>query len=277
MANVFYLSILTSTNMKSILSLLLLFSIPFITRAQSERIVDRNSIGWFTYNGNHQVSKKWAIHTEYQWRRTQFIRSWQQSLARIGAVYSLHELVKVSGGYTNLTTYPYGEHPIAGQMVPNREHRLYEDIQWSQTLARFNLEQRIRVEQRWMGESTVKGVHHLDTWDYANRIRYQLEIQYPLQGSSIDDREFYLTAFDELFINLGKDDNVYNQNRILGGVGYQFNDDLKLELGYLHQITRQADLDPASNRPIYEINQGFRLNLIYGIDFTRKEMPQPGR
>lgn len=256
--------------MKAILYLLVFF-LPNTVYSQSQRLTDSNKIGWYTYNGDHQVAKKWSIHTEYQWRRIDFIRSWQQSLARIGAVYALTLEVNLSSGYTHLVTFPYGKYPVADLLVPNREHRVYEDVEWTQLLYRFNLQHRIRLEQRWMGESSVPGKHQIDSWEYASRIRYQLEIQYPLQGSTIDDHEFYLTAFDELFLNLGQEDNVYNQNRILGGIGYQYTENLKLEVGYLHQITRQSDLDPATQRAIYEINQGFRINLIYGLNFTRKD------
>ncbi len=256
--------------MKPLLLVTLLFSInTTITHAQNDRIVDHNSIGWYTYNGDSKIHKQWAIHSEYQWRRIALIRSWQQSLARLGVVYSPSKDVKVSSGYTFFITYPYGEHPVAGQGVPTLEHRLYEDIQWSQRLTRLTLEHRIRLEQRWMGEPAGNESRRMASWDFASRIRYQLELQYPLKGSTIDEREFYLTAFDELFLNLGKEDNVYNQNRILAGLGYQFNDELQIELGYLHQITRHADLDATTNRPVYEINRGFRLNLIYELDLTK--------
>ncbi len=48
---------------------------------QYNRITDHNRIGWYVYNGGYQLGRMWQLHTEYQWRRTDLIRQWQQSLA----------------------------------------------------------------------------------------------------------------------------------------------------------------------------------------------------
>ncbi len=51
-------------------------------------------VGWYTYNGDHKLANRWELHTEYQWRRIDLIRSWQQSLKRVGLVYKLADRVK---------------------------------------------------------------------------------------------------------------------------------------------------------------------------------------
>lgn len=78
----------------------------------------------------------------------------------------------------------------------------------------------------------ASGEGPVQRWEYQNRIRYQLEAELPLQGASLDDKELYLTAFDELFIGFGQNvgHNVFNQNRLSGGLGYQCTDNAKLEL-----------------------------------------------
>ena len=72
--------------------------------AQNTRLVDHNSLGWFTYNGDHKVAEKWAVHTEAQVRRVRFGADPQQLLLRLGGVYRLPHAVKLGGGYTNFTT-----------------------------------------------------------------------------------------------------------------------------------------------------------------------------
>ncbi|TAF74132.1 MAG: DUF2490 domain-containing protein [Bacteroidetes bacterium] len=52
-----------------------------------------NTIGWYGYFGDHKIAKKWSIHTEYQFRRTDFITNWQQSLARFGVNYHFTDQV----------------------------------------------------------------------------------------------------------------------------------------------------------------------------------------
>jgi len=253
--------------------LFVLFSVLTTTGfSQGNRLIDRNAIGWYTYNGDHKLADRWLLHTEYQWRRIDFIRSWQQSLARVGLVYKLADRVQVSGGYTQFTTYPYGNYPSADLGVPVPENRIYEDIEVSDQFGRLKLAHRFRLEQRWIGQPSDTNPRRISDWEYQHRIRYQLSGTFPLSGPTIDDGEFYLTAFDELFISFGRNVgmNVYNQNRLSGGIGYQFRDNFKLELNYFNRVLQHAELDPVTQKPIFDLDNGFRLNVNYDLDFSRR-------
>lgn len=250
--------------------LFLLVAAPLTGHAQSPRLNDFHSLAWFVYAGNHKIAAKWAIHTEYQWRRVDWLRDPQQQLARLGLVRTLSERVKVSGGYTYFQSHRYGSYAeVAGRATP--ENRAYEDVTLSDKLGRLGLEQRIRLEQRWLGARDKTGNGPVQQWSYQNRIRYQLEVEFPLQGAAIDDREFYFTSFDEVFLGFGQNVglNVFNQNRLAGGLGYQFTKAAKLELTYLYQVRSHAGADAASGQPVVELNNGFRLNVLYNLDFTK--------
>ena len=238
---------------------------------QPPRITDHNRIGWYVYNGDHQLSRKWTLHTEYQWRRIDFIKRWQQSLARLGLDYQVREGVQIGAGYTHFTTFPYGEHPVADEGVPTMEHRLHQQVQWADTLGWLLLSHRVRLEQRWLGQAAEDNPRQIAGWEFQNRIRYQIQADIPLQGPTLDKGEWYFTCFDELFIGFGRNvgDNVYNQNRILAGLGYQVNDHFQVELGYLNQITQHAEGDPFTGASVFENNNGFRLNVNYSLHFTK--------
>jgi hypothetical protein len=240
--------------------------------AQQSRVIDRNAIGWYVYNGDHKLSKSWELHTEYQWRRIDLIRAWQQSLARLGLAYTLTERVKLGGGYTFFTTYPYGDYPVADAGVPTFEHRAHQDVRISDQLGILKLAHRFRLEQRWLSLSADANPRQITGWDYQNRVRYQLSGTVPLQGATIDDGEWYANFFDELFVGFGRnvENNVFNQNRISGGLGYQLRDSFKVELNYLNQILQHPESDPVTNNPVFEINHGFRLNVNYDLDFSRR-------
>jgi hypothetical protein len=240
------------------------------TFGQQNRIIDRNAIGWFTYNGDHKLSKRWELHTEYQWRRVELIRSWQQSLARLAFGYKLTDQVKLSGGYTFFTTFPYGDYPVADAGVPTIESRMQEDIQLSSTVGVVKLSHRFRLEQRWLGLGADTNPRRIESWQYQNRARYQISGTVPLKGTTIDDGEWYVNFFDELFIGFGRnvEQNIFNQNRISGGLGYQFRDSFKIELNYLNQISQHPEVEPITGKPVFEINNGFRLNIKYDLDFT---------
>jgi len=248
---------------------LLLAALPSL--GQSPRLNDFHSLAWFVYVGDHQVAQKWAIHTEYQMRRVDWLRDPQQQLARLGLVRTLGERVKVSGGYTYFQSHRYGPYAeVAGRATP--ENRLYEDLTLQDQLGRLGLKQRVRLEQRWLGERAASGQGPVQRWEYQNRIRYQLAATFPLRGPTIDDNELYLTGFDELFIGFGQNVglNVFNQNRLSGGLGFQFTSQAKAELNYLYQVRSHADPDQASGQPVVELNQGVTLNLTYNLDFTSK-------
>lgn len=253
-------------------ALSLFFCLSLLTAVgQDARLRESNRLGWFVYNGDHQLSKRWELHTEYQWRRVNFLRHWQQSLARLGAAYQLSDQVKLAGGYTFFTTYPYGRYPVADLGIPYPEHRIYQDFQLEDSLGRLAFSHRFRLEQRWLANLNPDSPREIESWDFQNRIRYQLQATLPLRGQTLDDGEPYLVFFDELFIGFGKNvgQNVFNQNRISGGIGYQFNKAFKLELAYLNQILQHPDVDDASGKPVFELNHGFRLNLVYDLDFTK--------
>ena len=257
--------------MKHLLPALALGSLAALpARAQSERLHDFHSLAWLVYVGDHQLASKWAVHTEVQLRQLDLVRYPQQELYRLGLVRTLSQRLKVSGGYTFFQSHRYGQYAeVPGQVEP--EHRLYEDVTLNDQLGRWGLAQRIRLEQRWLGARDATGNGPVQQWEYQNRIRYQLQLEYPLQGASIDDKEFYLTGFDELFIGFGQNVelNVFNQNRLSGGLGYQFAKNAKAELNYLYQVRAHATPDTATNQPVVELNNGFRLNLSYSLDFSK--------
>jgi len=94
--------------------------------AQNTRINNYNSIGWFNYFGTFKVSQKFGIHTEYQFRRSEIITEWQQSLLRVGVNYQINPKIQIRLGYAWIETFPYGETPINGMGKDFTEHRLFQ-------------------------------------------------------------------------------------------------------------------------------------------------------
>ena len=64
----------------------------------------------------------------------------------------------------------------------------------------------------------------------------------------------YLTAYDEIFINFGRvvRYNVFDQNRLFAGVGYQWSPKLRAEAGYLNQfVLRSNGTDAERNHTLF--------------------------
>ena len=118
---------------------------------------------------------------EYQWRRTNFVEGWQQSLPRIGLNYKINANVTTQAGYAWIFTYPYGEHTIASVAKTFPEHRAYEQVTITAPVGKTSLSNRLRLEQRWIGRFNSIESEKPDKYVYVNRVRYMPRLDIPLQ------------------------------------------------------------------------------------------------
>ncbi|MBC3542035.1 DUF2490 domain-containing protein [Rufibacter sediminis] len=232
--------------------------------AQDKRRHDTNYNGWFMYFGTHKLTDKWGLHTEFQLRRYHVISDAQQFMPRVALTYNLSDRASVAGGYAYVHTYPYGDNPAADDFP---EHRTYQQLQLKDPQGIFGLQHRFRLEQRWVKFAGA------DDYTYLNRVRYQFKTTLPLAGPTIEDKEFYLSLYDEVFVNFGPNvtSNIFDQNRAYAAVGYRFHQDANLEVGYLHQHVAQR------NGVWFESNHTLQVGLTYNLDFRKKSTaaPQP--
>jgi len=238
----------------------MMFVMAFSGRSQAQRLSDHNAIGWYGIFNTTHITKHISLLLEYQWRRDEVITEWQQSLLRTGVQYQFHNGVSVAAGYGYIITYPYGDYPAGPYTVP--EHRIYEQLSWGDTKGRLSLTHRIRLEQRYMGKIDQKATEReVNGWNYLNRVRYQLKATLPLNRKKMEDKTLYVSAFDEVFVGFGKNvnQNIFDQNRISGLLGYQFSKILKLEVGYINQIVQQGGL--VSGREVFQYNNGLVVNI----------------
>jgi Protein of unknown function (DUF2490) len=229
----------------------------FIAVAQNDRLNDYNNTNWLqTFNTIH-LNKKWSLHVEYQWRREQGVKYWQQSLLRVGANYKINENIILHGGYAWVETYPYGDYPIASAgTFP--EHRVYEQLTLRQPANKFLFTHRFRIEQRWLGRVQPGTDREIADWLFLHRFRYQFRTQYPFWAKG--DKQLYGVAADELFIGAGKNvgTNIFDQNRIFLLLGFKLNKKISLEGGYFNQTLQQGRR--VNNNTIMQRNNGVVLS-----------------
>jgi len=242
----------------------------FFLSAQNTRINNYNNIGWYTNTTTIKFHKNWSAHIEYQWRRDEFGLSWQQSLLRTGINYHINPNAVFRLGYGLIETFPYGEIPINSMGKAFTEHRLYQVLTLSNKLGRFDLSHRYMLEQRWLGSYTNASLNTEDKWTYVNRLRYLFRAQTPLIGNTLESKEPYVAAYDEIFIGFGENvnQNIFDQNRLGILLGYKFNDKFRIEGGYFNQILQLGRL--VSGRSVMQFNEGFIINAFYNFDLTKK-------
>ena len=239
--------------MKKIFFIPVLF-LSFLSHAQNDRLSDYNNTNWVQLFNTIKLDKKWSLHAEYQWRRENGLKNWQQSLLRFGVNRKLNDQVTVHLGYGWIETFAYGDFPIAAAgTFP--EHRIYEQISFKQPIKKWTLTHRFRIEQRWLGRAQTGTDRKIEAWTFLHRFRYQFKAQFAIST------KIYGVAADEIFIGAGKNVgiNIFDQNRIFLSAGYKLNQTVSIEAGYFNQILQQGKR--INNKSIMQRNNGINTAL----------------
>lgn len=171
---------------------------------------------WFMFFSTNRISEKMSIHAEAQYRTYEFGNNFNQLLLRSGLNYNITDQAMVTVGYANIITDGTFTEPAGEENV--NENRIYQQFVLRNTVGKLKFSHRYRLEQRFItrpqGNNTTE-----------HRARYFLRLTYPLNDS------WFVTAYDEVFINLQND--FFGQNRLYGALGYHVNNDVSIQMGYL--------------------------------------------
>lgn len=233
-----------------------------VSYAQNSRINTNQTIGWYNTFATFQLKGKWSLHGEYQWRRDQLISHRQQGLLRVGLNYRASPKVLLRAGYAWIETYPYGELPINALGRDFTEHRFFQMVQLSDQAGRSLLQHRFMLEQRLIGRYSSGDVKREDEFPLSHRIRYMFRWQLPLTKKATQVNNWYLAAYDEIFIGFGKNvnANVFDQNRFAVLFGYGVNKHVRIEAGYLNQVLQFGR--EINGRQVFQYNNGIITNAI---------------
>lgn len=197
--------------------------LPYISTAQSSDFGN-----WLIYIGNKKVNSKWNIHNEVQYRNYDAIGDLEQLLLRTGLGYNLSE-----NNHNLLLGYGYilSQNYIADTQnkMDVNEHRIFQQFTSKQNVGSVSLSHRYRFEQRFV-ES-----------DFKMRLRYFLAFKVPIIKTETSPSKLYLSAYNEVFLNTESD--VFDRNRVYGGLGFQLNKNVRIEAGYMSQLFENSSRD----------------------------------
>ncbi|MBP6311894.1 MAG: DUF2490 domain-containing protein [Flavobacteriales bacterium] len=223
------------------------------------------SNAWVMYFGNHRLSDRWGIHSEYQWRRSNFVEDWQQSLARIGVDHYFASGPQVTAGYGWIKSYPYGDQPIATAF---NEHRIWQQLILNNKAGRFHFNHRYRLEQRFLEQVTINtnGDAASDDFLFKQRVRYRLLVSIPINHKDMLDNTLFLALYAEPFLQFGKHvgTNIMDQNRLYAALGWRADQNFNVQLGYLNHYIPKSDGIRAEN------NHTAQLGITYNFDFRKQ-------
>jgi len=184
---------------------------------------------WLIYFGNKQLDGRWNIHHEAQFRNYNAIGDVEQILLRTGLGYNLTENnhnVLLGYGFIHSQNYV----GTTDRKKNNNENRIFQQFITFQRLGRVSLQHRYRFEQRWF-----------DHQSFRMRYRYFLSLNIALNNPKMLDGTFYCSAYNEIFINDRGD--LFDRNRLYGGLGYRLNPNTRFEVGYMNQFLTNESRD----------------------------------
>ena len=157
---------------------------------------------------------------------------------------------------------------VNSQFHDFNEHRIWEQFILKSKVGRLNFQHRYPLEQRFL-ENWVKDASESYTMGgfvFRQRVRYRLLLTLPISRKEMADNTLFLAVYDEPFLGLGKGiaKNILDQNRLYVALGWRFNPNFNIQLGYLNQFVVKKDGIQA------ERNNSLQLGLTYNLDLRKK-------
>jgi hypothetical protein len=234
--------------------------------AQSDSLkIFTNNPLWLTYIGSHKISNKWSVFMDLQLRRDGIGASPMQYIFRPGLIFHINDNTSVSVGYAFIGTDVYGKLPARAAFP---EHRTWQQLQFRSQHGRVELQNRLRIEQRWVNVPVrqIDGVYEPGDAVYTNRMRIQNKFSIPFKGKTIVAKSLYFTVGDEVHINFGKNVrlNAFDQNRAFAGLGYAIPHLGRVEAVYINQFVFRGNAKDVEN------NNTLWISWFANIDLRKK-------
>lgn len=244
--------------------ILCLLLVCFVSKAQTEKNIDHQSLFWTRYYNQLTLNSKWSIHTEFDNRV--FISPFEENLflIRMHGRYKINDNFDLGAGVSYFSVATQVPEKTNDFRTP--EYRIQQDISWKQEYGSIALNQRFQVEERFIHNANTDGLKSGTSFNW--RFRYRLQGEY----SCWKKENQYLRAivYDELMINAGRNIvyNTFDQNRIYAGLQYGFNKNIALELGYLNSFQQRPSGVDYFDRDI------IRFTFFHKIKLKEKLKPQ---
>lgn len=185
---------------------------------------------------------RWGGYIELQARANTLFNQFFYYETKGGVSYDIAKNYTALVGTGRYVTYDFNNLDAPPTV---KEFRMWEQLTINSFLDRIKIEHRYRAEQRWLN-----GI-------YRNRFRYRLNLVVPLNHRKIEAKTFFISVFDEIFLN-----NVaphFERNRFSAAFGYQFDKSLSVQAGWLDQYNYNLTTAGAKNNlaitVMYRINR----------------------
>ncbi len=236
-----------------------------ISQISYAQIKTQNDNIWFHYVGKNRISEKASLTLEATMRYTNGLNEKQQWFIRPSLDYQFTNKLVGSIGYTHYNTYSYGEIPLNKTNIP--EDHIWIQGTYTHSKGNFKFMHRLRDENRFVGiavNNANTNEFEIDSYEYRNRARYMFLVNYTLTKAD-DKAKLFAVLGNEAFVNIGTNagKTFFNQNRVIGGLGYNLNKNNQIQLNYIQQHIWNF------TNTIQENNPTVRLTYVTNFDWTK--------
>lgn len=211
-----------------------------------------NNMLWGGYYNTLDLNSKWSIISDVQIRTNNWQENLSQSLIRSGLSYKLTERLNITNGFAYFNYF-------INNSIGRNEYRPWQEFGFNDKIWKLKISHRYRLEERI--NQKQKNTTPTDEYNFNFRVRYKIDLRYPLKKEAEKGSNVFLIAGNELMVNFGKQVgyNFFDQNRTSIGVHLELNDKLGFQFQYL-RIWQQL----TNGQSINNIN-ALRFNLYHKI------------
>lgn len=222
--------------MKKLLILFIL--IGYFASAQTDEHLSSFNMVSFTYKHD----KKWMAYLELQDRAIEEFSKPDYYEVKGGIGYNIDKNNQPFIGIGRYGTYKESK-------FYQEEFRIWLQYIFSLKISKLKIDHRLRAEKRffYFPQSGLA--------DNTSRFRYRMALTLPLNKEKIEPNTFFLNAFEEVFA--GPNAPNFKRNRLFGGFGYQLNDYIGANMGYMWQ----REFANSGNRSLHFLY--FALNFTF--------------
>jgi len=197
--------------------------------------------GWFAWFSSYKLSANWRLHFDGQVRSGDDWEYVRTILLRSGITYVFNGNNTITVGYAYNVTH---NRSANGSKNTVKENRIWEQYSNISKLGRASLQNRVRLEQRFIERATENV--------FAQRLRYFARTIIPFaRPRDVFSEGFFGAIQNEIFLNVQNKDkinnNFFDQNRAYLAIGYRFSSKTDIDAGYMNQYVKGTTADVSNN------------------------------
>lgn len=202
---------------------------------------------WNILNIRQHLNSKVSLFGEAQLRSLRFYDDFHYYEYKGGVNYTVQKGFALALGMGSYQTYREGGNFVLPKN--NDEFRIWPQVALQQSVGKFKIEQRYRMEMRF----TSNG--------YRNRFRYRLGLSHAFGKEKNSYRPFLASVSNELFFT--NKEPYFERNRLAFSIQYKPSKITAIQIGYLHQFDYRIN---------DETGRDF-LQVGYFIELFRQRQP----